>query len=44
MARNVVKQFNTYLNTHISENEKEYLIKTLKKINQLTINYKPEDQ
>src|SRR6202012_5432656 len=42
MARTVVKQFNNYLNQHIKENDKEYLIEMLKKINQLTINYKPE--
>jgi DNA-binding MarR family transcriptional regulator len=41
MARTIVKQFNNYLNAHISENDKEYLIKTLKKINQLTLIYKP---
>ncbi|MDB5007811.1 MAG: MarR family transcriptional regulator [Mucilaginibacter sp.] len=43
MARAIVKQFNNYLNAHISEADKEYLIKTLKKINQLTLNFKPED-
>src|ERR1700712_3901887 len=31
MARAIVKQVNNYLNSHINENEKEYLIKTLKK-------------
>ncbi len=41
-ARAVVKQFNNYLNAHISDNDKEFLIKTLKKINQLSLNYKPE--
>src|SRR6201747_1039008 len=33
-ARGLVKQFNNYLNAHICENDKEYLIKMLKKINQ----------
>jgi DNA-binding MarR family transcriptional regulator len=41
LARIVVKQFNTYLNTHISDNDKQYLIEILEKINQLTLNYKP---
>jgi DNA-binding MarR family transcriptional regulator len=40
-ARAVVKQFNNYLNEHISEADKEYLTEMLKKINKLTINYKP---
>ena len=41
LARTVVKQFNTYLNTHIRDNDKQYLIEILEKINQLTLNYKP---
>lgn len=41
MAKDVVKQFNNYLNAHISEADKQYLTEMLKKINQLTINYKP---
>jgi MarR family transcriptional regulator, organic hydroperoxide resistance regulator len=41
LARGVVKQFNTYLNTHINEADKQYLITMLEKINQLTLNYKP---
>jgi DNA-binding MarR family transcriptional regulator len=41
LARTVVKQFNTYLNTHISDNDKQYLIEMLEKINQLALNYKP---
>ena len=40
MAKDVVKQFNNYLNAHISEADKLYLTEMLKKINQLTINYK----
>ena len=32
----------THLNAHISENDKEYLIKMLKKVNQLTVNFKPD--
>ncbi|MBS1521058.1 MAG: MarR family transcriptional regulator [Bacteroidetes bacterium] len=42
LARVVVKQFNNYLNKHINEQDREYLTQLLKKINQLTINYKPE--
>ena len=42
MARALVKQFNNYLNDHIKEVDKQHLIDTLKKINQLTINFKPE--
>ena len=42
LARALVRQFNNYLNAHISEKEKDQLINTLKKINTLTLNYKPE--
>jgi DNA-binding MarR family transcriptional regulator len=42
LARVVVRQFNNYLNKHISEHDREYLNQLLKKINQLTVNYKPE--
>jgi DNA-binding MarR family transcriptional regulator len=42
LARMVAKQFNNYLNAHISEADKLYLTDMLKKINQLTLNYKPE--
>lgn len=42
MARALVKQFNNYLNEHIKEADKQHLIDTLKKVNQLTINFKPE--
>lgn len=41
MARQVVKQFNNYLNDHITEKEKDVLTETLKKLNKLTSNYKP---
>lgn len=41
LARGVVRQFNSYLNGHISEHDKQYLIDLLKKINLLTLNYKP---
>lgn len=41
LAKNVVKQFNNYLNAHISDGDKQYLTDMLKKINQLTLNYKP---
>lgn len=42
LARGLVRQFNNYLNAHISEKDKEQLVNTLKKINTLTLNYKPE--
>ncbi|WP_295652386.1 MarR family transcriptional regulator [uncultured Mucilaginibacter sp.] len=42
LARVVVRKFNDYLNSHISEADKHQLTETLKKINQLTIDYKPE--
>jgi len=41
MARVVVRQFNNYLNDHIKESDRQYLIDMLEKINQLTLNYKP---
>lgn len=41
LARVVVKKFNDYLNKHLSENEHLQLIESLKKINDLTSNYKP---
>lgn len=41
LARGVVKQFNNYLNAHINDVDKQYLINMLEKINQLTLNYKP---
>src|ERR1700759_5702199 len=42
LARVVVKQFNNYLNRHIGDSDKQYFIDLMKKINKLTINYKPE--
>src|ERR1700753_2030942 len=42
LARGVVKQLNNYLNKHIGDSDKQYLIDMLKKINKLTTNYKPE--
>src|ERR1700730_1926419 len=44
LARGLVRQFNNYLNSNISESDKDYLIKMLKKINQLTLNFKPENK
>ena len=41
MARTVVKEFNNYLHSHISDKEKDVLTDMLKKINKLTANYKP---
>jgi DNA-binding MarR family transcriptional regulator len=39
-ARSVVKQFNAYLNDHISDKEKQHLMNALRKVNQLTLDYK----
>lgn len=41
IAKDVVRKFNEYLNTHINEKERLRLIETLKKINELTTEYKP---
>ncbi len=42
IARQVVIKFNEYLNDHITEKERQQLTKSLTKINQLTIDYKPQ--
>jgi len=42
IAKDVVRNFNEYLNTHISDKERLKLINTLNKINQLTTDYKPQ--
>lgn len=42
IAKDVVRKFNEYLNTHISDKERLQLIKSLNKINQLTFDYKPQ--
>jgi DNA-binding MarR family transcriptional regulator len=39
LARNVVVSFNEYLNLHLNAKEKEQLIGSLNKINQLTLDY-----
>ena len=39
-AKNVVREFNEYLNNNICEEERIQLINALKKINQLTLAYK----
>lgn len=41
LAKSVVKKFNNYLNEHLTEQEKEQLVNSLKKVNQLASNYKP---
>ncbi len=43
LARNVVVSFNDYLDEKIDPKEKEQLILTLTKINQLTLAYSPKD-
>lgn len=40
-ARVIVRQFNNYLDANISDTDKQHLIETLKKLNKLTVNYKP---
>ena len=42
VAKDVVRKFNEYLNSHISNKERLQLIKSLNKINQLTFDYKPQ--
>ena len=42
IAKDVVRKFNEYLNSHIADKERLQLIKTLNKINQLTTDYKPQ--
>ena len=41
VAKDVVRRFNEYLNEHVMENERLALTESLKKINQLTLDYKP---
>jgi DNA-binding MarR family transcriptional regulator len=42
LARNVVVEFNEYLNEKLTQKEKEQLISTLDKVNQLTLAYSPK--
>ncbi|MBC7759788.1 MAG: MarR family transcriptional regulator [Phormidesmis sp. FL-bin-119] len=42
VAKDVVRKFNEYLNSHIADKERLQLIKSLNKINQLTFDYKPQ--
>lgn len=42
VAKDVVRKFNEFLNSHISDKERLQLIKSLNKINQLTFDYKPQ--
>ncbi|MBS7564299.1 MarR family transcriptional regulator [Mucilaginibacter sp. Bleaf8] len=41
LAKVLVKQFNGYLNEHLTDREKTQLVNTLKKLNQLTLGFKP---
>jgi DNA-binding MarR family transcriptional regulator len=41
LARSVVISFNEYLNKHLNVKEKDQLISTLEKVNQLTLAYTP---
>lgn len=42
LAKDVVRKFNAYLDQHIGNEERLILIDTLKRINQLAVQYKPE--
>lgn len=42
LARVVVRKFNDYLNSHLSETERFQLIESLKKVNSLTMDYDSE--
>ncbi len=42
IAKDVVRQFNEYINSHISEKERIQLTDSLTKINQLALDYKVE--
>lgn len=41
-AKDVVRKFNAYLDEHLSDEERAATIHTLKRINQLAVQYKPE--
>lgn len=41
-AKDVVRKFNAYLDEHLSDEERSLAIHTLKRINQLATQYKPE--
>jgi len=43
LAKDVVRKFNSYLEEHIGSDERLVLVDTLKRINQLAIQYKPEE-
>ena len=42
IAKDVVRKFNAYLDEHISGEERDALIQTLKRVNQLAMQYSPE--
>lgn len=44
LAKDVVRKFNAYLDEHISGNDRRTLVDMLKRINQLAVNYKPEEE
>ncbi|HEY1025792.1 MAG TPA: MarR family transcriptional regulator [Sphingobacteriaceae bacterium] len=43
IAKEVVRRFNEYLNAHIPESERVQLIKTLSRVNQLTLAYNDQN-
>ncbi|SFC32844.1 DNA-binding transcriptional regulator, MarR family [Parapedobacter composti] len=42
LAKDVVRRFNAYLDEHITGEDRRVLISTLKRINELAVQYKPE--
>ncbi len=42
LAKDVVRDFNVYLDRHLSPSERARLIKLLKRLNKLALSYKPE--
>jgi DNA-binding MarR family transcriptional regulator len=44
VAKEVVRRFNEYLNSHLPEIERRQLTTTLNKINKLTLEYNPKEE
>jgi DNA-binding MarR family transcriptional regulator len=43
IAKNIVREFNTYLDGYIKDAEREKLIDTLKRLNELAVKYIPKE-
>jgi len=43
IAKNIVREFNSYLDDHIKDAERQKLIETLKRLNELAVKYIPKD-